>query len=96
MACAIDAPPLQIIKQSVLNLGLNQFAFFFNNNDHIKTIGPFAQRALIKRPCLPHLIRGNTAALGLCLIDIQQRKSMDQIQPVFTRGYKANFGACLP
>jgi len=90
---AIDPTPAPVVKNRLFDLHLDQLALFFDDNNQIKTIGPFGKAAHIQRERLPHLIRRQAQPLGVIFIKAQQRQRMHQIKPVFARRDKPDLGA---
>ena len=91
----VNATPIANVKNRFFRLGFDQFALFFNDDDHIQPIGPFAETVGIKGPSLHDFIRGNAQAFGLGLINTKHGQRMHHIQPIFARSSDTNFCARL-
>ena len=82
---AINAPPRAIIKQRFLDLHLDQFALFLDDDNQVEALGPIMKPDHIQRPDLPDLIGRDAQPCGGFFVDPQQIKRMDKIKPVLAR-----------
>ena len=87
---AVDATPVPVVKDRLLQLHLDQLALFLDADDQLQVLGPFLDGFHVHRPGLSDLVGGQAQPLGLGLVDAQQGQGMHQIQPVLARGDKAD------
>ena len=91
---AVNPPPVVIVKDRFLDLHFDELAFFFDHNDQIQPRSPFMETVHVQRPDLPDLIGRQPELCGLICINPQQRKCVQQVEPVFTCRDKADLGPC--
>jgi hypothetical protein len=87
---------MAVVKDRLLDLHLDQLALFLDDDDQIQGSDHSWKGLHVHREGLPDLVGRDAQPVGLGLVDAQQRKGMDQIQPVLAGGDKARRSTSTP